>query len=139
MNTRTMSKLIAALLGLAVLLTACSSTSSTDEAVLETVSPAAAAALIEEQPDGLVVLDVRTPEEFQAGRIESASNVDFYDADFAAQLDALDKDVPYVMYCRSGNRSAGALETMKDLGFTEVYEVEGGIVNWNQQGYPVEG
>jgi len=139
MKTTTMTKLIVAVLGLSVLVTACSSAGATDEVVLETVAPADAAAVVEEQPEGLVVLDIRTPEEFQAGRIESATNVDYYDSDFAAQLDTLDKDVPYVMYCNSGNRSEGALGIMKDLGFTEVYEIDGGIVNWYQEGYPVEG
>jgi rhodanese-related sulfurtransferase len=64
--------------------------------------------------------------------------VDFYADDFAAQLDTLDKDVPYVLYCNSGNRSSDAVKTMKDLGFVEVYEIDGGIVNWYDQGFPIE-
>jgi rhodanese-related sulfurtransferase len=87
---------------------------------------------------GLVVLDIRTPEEFNEARLADAIMVDFYADDFADQLDALDKDVPYVMYCRSGNRSSEAVTTMKDLGFVEVYEIDGGIVNWSERGYPIE-
>ena len=119
-----------------LLVTACSSGS--DTATIELVSPADAAQVIEDDPAGLVVLDIRTPEEFNEARLADSVNVDFYDADFADQLDALDKDDPYVMYCRSGNRSSEAIKTMKDLGFVEVYEIDGGIVNWYDSGFPVE-
>jgi rhodanese-related sulfurtransferase len=94
--------------------------------------------VIADDPAGLVVLDIRTPEEFNEARLADAIMVDFYADDFEAQLDTLDKDVPYVMYCRSGNRSSEAVKTMKDLGFVEVYEIDGGIVNWYDQGYPIE-
>jgi rhodanese-related sulfurtransferase len=119
-----------------LLVTACSSGS--DTATIELVSPADAAQVIEDDPAGLVVLDIRTPEEFNEARLADAVNVDFYDADFADQLDALDKNDPYVMYCRSGNRSSEAIKTMKDLGFVEVYEIDGGIANWYDSGFPVE-
>jgi rhodanese-related sulfurtransferase len=119
-----------------LLVTACSSGS--DTATIELVSPSDAAEVIEDDPAGLVVLDIRTPEEFNEVRLAGAVNVDFYDTDFAEQLDGLDKNDPYVMYCRSGNRSADAAKTMKDLGFVEVYEIDGGIVNWYDSGFPVE-
>ena len=119
-----------------LLVTACSSGS--DTATIELVSPADAAQVIEDDPAGLVVLDIRTPEEFNEARLADSVNVDFYDADFADQLDALDKNDPYVMYCRSGNRSSEAIKTMKDLGFVEVYEIDGGIANWYDSGFPVE-
>jgi len=93
--------------------------------------------VIADDPAGLVVLDIRTPEEFDEAHLADAIDVDFYASDFADQLDKLDKDVPYVMYCRTGNRSSDAVQTMKDLGFVEVYEIDGGIVNWYEQGYPV--
>lgn len=129
-------KLFALVLLLGVLVTACSSGS--DTATVELVSPEQAAEVIADDPAGLVILDIRTPEEFNEVRLGGATNVDYYDTDFADQLDALDKNDPYVMYCRSGNRSSDAVKTMKDLGFTEVYEIDGGIVNWIESGYPVE-
>lgn len=119
-----------------LLVTACSSGS--DTATIELVSPDEAAQVIDDDPTGLVVLDIRTPEEFNEARLANAINVDYYDADFADQLDGLDKNDPYVMYCRSGNRSSDAVKTMKDLGFVEVYEIDGGIVNWYDSGFPVE-
>lgn len=129
-------KLVGLVLVALLLVAACSSAG--DTATIELVSPAEAAQVIDDDPAGLVVLDIRTPEEFTEVRLPGAVNIDFYAPDFAAQLDGLDKNDPYVMYCRSGNRSSEAVETMKDLGFVEVYEVDGGIVNWYEEGFPVE-
>ena len=129
-------KLVGLVLVMVLLMAACSSAG--DTATIELVSPAEAAQVIDDDPAGLVVLVIRTPEEFNEVRLPGAVNIDFYAPDFADQLDGLDKDDPYVMYCRSGNRSSEAVETMKDLGFVEVYEVDGGIVNWYDAGFPVE-
>lgn len=71
-----------------------------------------------------VILDVRTPEEFVAGHLEGAVNVDVQSADFDARIGELDPDADYVVYCRSGNRSAAAIERMTGLGFTSL--VDGG-------------
>jgi rhodanese-related sulfurtransferase len=136
MKPGTIRSLLALILALSVLVTACSS--STDTQSIQLVSPADAAQVIADDPADLVILDIRTLDEFDEARLADAVMVDFYAADFADQLDALDKNVPYVMYCRTGNRSSDAVKTMKDLGFVEVYEIDGGIVNWFEQGYPIE-
>jgi rhodanese-related sulfurtransferase len=104
---------------------------------ISTISVDAAAAITDNPPDDLVVLDVRTPEEFAEGHLEGAVLVDFYAADFAEQLAALDTDVPYLVYCRSGNRSGQALGVMEQLGFTSAVDVDGGIVAWTGAGLPV--
>ena len=135
MKPRLIRSLLLLILALSVLVTACSSDTTTQS--IELVSPADAAQVIADDPTGLVVLDIRTPEEFNEARLADAIMVDFYADDFADQLDTLDKDVPYVMYCRTGNRTVEAVKTMKELGFLEVYEIDGGIVNWYEQGYPV--
>ncbi|MBI2860027.1 MAG: rhodanese-like domain-containing protein [Chloroflexi bacterium] len=83
-----------------------------------------------------VVLDVRTPEEFNSGRLSGAVNIDFYSSTFADELDRLDKDKVYLVYCRTGQRSAKAVNLMKELGFTRVYNMLGGIVQWQSQGFP---
>ena len=103
---------------------------------VETVAPAEAAAIITSEADE-VVLDIRTAEEFSGGIIEGAVNIDYYATDFAAQLDELDKDAHYVVYCRSGNRSGDAQATFVDLGFVDVTEIDGGIANWYNSGLPV--
>ncbi|MCL1594351.1 MAG: rhodanese-like domain-containing protein [Actinomycetia bacterium] len=127
------TKLLLAGLGLgAVIIAGCSSGAS----AVETVAPADAAQIITTQTDE-IILDIRTPDEFSQGVIEGAINIDFYDSDFADQLDALDKDARYVVYCRSGSRSGQARATFEELGFTNVTEIDGGIANWYNDGLPV--
>ncbi len=121
---------------LAVLTTACGSDADTASG-LKTVSVDESAAVLESPPDGLVVLDVRTPEEFDEGHLDGAELLDFYEPDFAARLATLDSDAPYLLYCRSGNRSGQTLDMMRDLGFTDVTEIDGGINAWTAAGEPV--
>jgi rhodanese-related sulfurtransferase len=106
--------------------------------VIETVTPVEAVELLADPPAGLVVLDVRTPEEFAAGRLAGARNLDFYSATFADDLAALDREVPYLLYCRTDNRSAEVRGLMRELGFREVHEIDGGIVAWAEAGLPYE-
>jgi len=67
-----------------------------------------------------VLIDVRTPEEFAQQHLEGALNINVQSADFVTQIEALDRNTAYAVYCRSGNRSAQAVKIMKDLGFTSV-------------------
>lgn len=75
----------------------------------------------------LVVLDVRTPEEVAEGFIPEAINYNFNSPDFKEQLSALDKNKPYLVYCRSGKRSGKAIEMMKAMGFKKLYELPEGF------------
>ena len=120
---------------LVLLVAACGGTST---AVFELTPAPEAADLLASPPEGLVVLDVRTPEEFYSGHIAAAVNVDFYEPSFAAALEALDRDTPYFVYCRSGNRSGETVTAMKELGFTEIYELEDGINSWAEVGLPLQ-
>jgi phage shock protein E len=106
---------------------------------LATVAPSDAAAVIDPAAGEVVVLDIRTPEEYDEGHLEGAVLVDFYEPDFVEQLDALDRDTPYVLYCRSGNRTSQTLPVMEQLGFRSVTEVGGGILAWQADGLPVSG
>ncbi|MBI5158207.1 MAG: rhodanese-like domain-containing protein [Acidimicrobiia bacterium] len=110
---------------------------SSPTAVIVSIEAAAAADLLGEDPDA-VVLDIRTPQEYAESRIAGSMNIDFYADDFSTRLDALDRDVTYVIYCRSGNRTTAALDVFRDLGFTSVYAVEGGIQAWEATGLAVE-
>jgi rhodanese-related sulfurtransferase len=112
-------------------------TDATSITGISTISVDDAASIVDNPPANLVVLDVRTPEEFAEGHLDGATLVDFYDADFAEQLAALDRDVPYLVYCRSGNRSGQALQVMEQLGFSSAADVDGGIVAWTGAGLPV--
>lgn len=74
-----------------------------------------------------VVLDVRTPAEYAGRHVKGAVNLNFYAADFAAQLAALDRQKTYLVYCASGSRSGQAAAQMHALGFAEVYNLTGGF------------
>lgn len=76
------------------------------------------------------LIDVRTPEEFANGKIANATNSNFFDADFKAQMNQLDKNKPVLVYCASGGRSAKAVALLKDLGFVEIHELKGGYNAW---------
>jgi phage shock protein E len=106
-------------------------------ASIQLVQPDEAAATIAAPPDDLVILDVRTPEEFAEGHIDGAVMIDFYRDDFAAAVAQLDPDVPYVLYCRSGNRSGQTAALMTELGFSAVDDVDGGVIAWQNAGLPL--
>jgi rhodanese-related sulfurtransferase len=109
------------------------------EPVITILTPPMAYSLIEENkanPD-FVILDVRTPEEYADGYIAESILLDFYADDFEAELDELDKNKTYLVYCRSGNRSGKSVKMMKDLNFMEVYDVDGGILRWEAEGFPM--
>jgi rhodanese-related sulfurtransferase len=140
--------LIASAAAVAISLTACGGSDSAstpepsaspapDASGIRVVSASEAAATIAEAPENLVILDVRTQEEFDEGHIEGAVMLDFYREDFAQELAKFDPEVPYVLYCRSGNRSSGARAIMADLGFQSVEDIDGGIVGWQEAGLPV--
>jgi phage shock protein E len=86
---------------------------------------------------GTIVLDVRTPAEFASGHLPRAKNIDIEAADFATRIAALDKGSAYAVYCRSGNRSGVAMEQMSAAGFTQVYDLTGGIGAWQGMGGPM--
>ena len=83
-----------------------------------------------------VVLDVRTPEEFAEGHLSGAVNVNMLAPDFERRLDALDRGKTYLVYCRTGNRSAKAVQAMQRLGFRSVYHMFEGTVGWQKKGFP---
>ena len=142
---RRTSRPLLVLLGLALVVAACggesadeaAGTGSDDGSGIRLVSAEAGEAIRTDPPEGLVVLDVRTPEEFAEGHLEDAVMIDFYEEDFADQLAELDPDAPYLLYCRSGNRSSQAVEIMRELGFTDVADVDGGILAWDEAGLPI--
>jgi rhodanese-related sulfurtransferase len=85
----------------------------------------------------LAPLDVRTAAEFESGHLHGAKNLDSLSAGFKASLAALDKSRPYLLYCARGNRSAKVFDLMKELGFSRVTHLDGGIRAWTSAGGPV--
>ena len=98
---------------------------------------AAAVLLALSTHDDFVLLDIRTPPEIEASHIAGAQMLDYYAPTFRDALAQLDRDITYLIYCRTGNRTGKTMTLMKELGFTRVYDLGGGITQWAAQGYPV--
>ncbi|MFC2005053.1 rhodanese-like domain-containing protein [Chloroflexota bacterium] len=86
-------------------------------------------------PD-FVIIDVRTPEEYAKGHIENAVNIDYSSENFQDEIDKLDRSKTYLIHCQSGRRSAGALNIMKELNFTTIYHIYGGMLEWTSEELP---
>jgi rhodanese-related sulfurtransferase len=118
--------------------------SAENKAVLAAKQPAKVQRVDVEEFDKLranknsVVLDVRTKEEFKAGHIPGAVNIDFKAADFEQQVGKLDKSKPYLVHCAAGVRSAAASKKMESAGFKELYDLAPGFRGWEKAGKPVE-
>ena len=85
----------------------------------------------------VVILDVRTPDEFNGGTIENAVNADITSYDFTNVAQTLDKSTPVMVFCLSGGRSKDAAKALRNMGFNTVYELKGGILKWNAENLPV--
>lgn len=94
---------------------------------MQEISSQSAIDLIENNSD-LVIVDVRTEAEYGAGHIEGALNIDLNSLNFKDEIDKLDKNKKYLVYCRSGNRSRIAGKIIEALGFNDVYNLDGGVV-----------
>jgi len=128
--------LLVTLIAGAILTVGCAAEAPTQ--VTENVTAQEAFTLIQDNqgnPD-FVLIDVRTPEEFAEGHIEEAINIDFRSENFRDEINKLDKDKTYLIYCRSGRRSADALDMMKELNFTRIYHMNGGILEWTEEELP---
>ncbi len=84
-----------------------------------------------------ILLDVRTPGEFKQGHVPGALEIDFLSDDFVDKVSKLDKDTTYLIYCRSGHRSHQAGTKMKELGY-KVVNLEGGFLQWQEEGFEIE-
>jgi rhodanese-related sulfurtransferase len=85
---------------------------------------------------GFVLLDVRTPKEFNEERIDGAVMVDYLSPSFRDEMAKRDRGKTYLVYCRTGHRTNGALKVMRELGFLNVYGFGGGITKWKEAGFP---
>ena len=84
-----------------------------------------------------VLVDVRTEDEYNSGYIENSLNIDYFSNDFSVNADKLDKSKPIILYCRSGKRSSMSANKISKLGFKEIYNLEGGILEWIEEGNAV--
>lgn len=136
-----MSALVGALLGLLILTSSSCSGQTVDpvtgqstqiqtSSVKEDINAQTFAAKI--NGENVVLLDVRTPQEFATGHIPNATNLNYNDPNFAQNVNALDKSKTYLVYCKSGVRSGNAANLMQSSGFNTIYTLQGGIMGWSE-------
>lgn len=129
-----MKKILALLALVGVLFVAgCSSGGSAGS--VETVDPQAFVTSMSEP--GVTVVDVRTPAEYAAAHVDGAINIDVEGSTFAADIEKLDKNGTYALYCHSGRRSALASDQMSQAGFTKIVNLKGGIADLQAAGAPI--
>ena len=80
------------------------------------------------------IIDVRTPQEFASGHIDNAVNIDWLSDNFVANTQKLDKTKPVFLYCKTSNRSTQAAKKLEELGFTTIYNMKGGLLQWDAEG-----
>ena len=85
-----------------------------------------------------VLIDVRTPGEYAQGHLANAISMDIYSNDFKSRASKLDKSKPVFVYCKAGSRSDSAADVLSDLGFKEIYDLNGGIISWQKANKPIE-
>lgn len=83
------------------------------------------------------ILDVRTPGEFSQGHIQNALNINWNGNNFESETAKLDKSKPIYVYCLSGGRSSSAASFLRNNGFSEVYELVGGVMSWRNNNLPL--
>jgi rhodanese-related sulfurtransferase len=103
------------------------------------VTPKEAADLTKKHLDDIdfVILDIRTPGEYQSGHLPNSILIDFYSKEFVNKISRLDKKKTYLLYCRSGNRSGRSLDLFRQMKFQQVYHMSNGIIGWTSEGLPV--
>ena len=89
---------------------------------------------LEKKNHGAIVIDIRTPEEIQHGKIAGALEMDCSQIDFQAQVEKLDRSKSYLLYCRSGYRSGEVLKLFQHLNFQDIHDLGGGIGEWIRTG-----
>lgn len=119
---------------LATSFTACTSSQakngSAENVIAKTVDVTEWERLTKDQPG--TVLDVRTQEEFDKGAVPNAVLIDWYSDTFNQEVGKLNKELPVYIYCHSGGRSKRAMNRMSGLGFTEIYNLKGGMMAWRE-------
>lgn len=109
------------------------STTVTSKTISENLNPKTFSEKLQVEPDAQLI-DVRTTEEFNSKHLDMATNIDINESGFDKKIATLDKTKPTFVYCLSGGRSSVAIDKMQKQGFTELYNMDGGMIKWDAQG-----
>ncbi len=119
----------------ALVLQSCSGNTQPGSDISYNLEATAFAEKLNELPNAPLI-DVRTPGEFADGHLRQAKNIDWNSSSFESDIQALDKTQPVFVYCLSGGRSSSAAAKMRAIGFSKVFELDGGIIKWRAANLP---
>ena len=91
-----------------------------------------------EKSKKLIIIDVRTKDEYKKSHLTNSKLIDFFDSNFEDKIKNLDKKTPYLVHCQSGGRSMKAFKLMQSLGFKKVYHLDGGMLTWKKLGKKIQ-
>ena len=121
---------------LTLVIVSCNNAQKTSDKVMtqaiEVVAPKAMYEILLKDPSAQLV-DVRTKDEFAVSHLKDAQNICVTDNDFKQKVAYLDRSKPVYVYCKKGGRSAQASKILKQMGFTKIFDLQGGITNWEKQ------
>ena len=115
-----------------VIFTACTGVAQKEGTINKTINPTEFEQKLKQSE--IQLIDVRTPEEYADGGITGSVNLNYNSADFEQRIGQLDKNKTVLVYCLSGGRSGKAANQMNSMGFKEVYNMQGGLVQWRSEG-----
>ena len=122
--------LFISILALGFVLQSCNNSA---EGKIEMVSPLQVYEAVHGE-DSMQLVDVRTEEEYEVSHLKNAQNICVTSKDFREKVATLDREKPIYVYCKKGGRSAKAASILKEMGFTKVYDLQGGITSWHEEG-----
>ena len=118
-----------------VSLSACNSSQKSPQQskgeIVEVMAPKAMYEVLKEAPYAQLI-DVRTKDEYGVSHLKNSQNICITDDDFKTKVASLDKNAPIYVYCKKGGRSARAAKVLKEMGFTKIYDLQGGITAWDK-------
>lgn len=123
------------ILMLVFLFTACQNKTENSKNINKNLNVSEFEALIK---NDVQLIDVRTKEEFNESHLAKSHNIDINDGSWESEVMKLDKQKPVLVYCQSGGRSSNAASALADLGFTKIYNLEGGIMKWISEGKKID-
>lgn len=122
------------ILSISLLLLPCSTIADENPATVKSVDAQDLQKMIKEEPDNILIVDVRTPGEFNDGHLTDAKNINFFGPRFEQEIANLPNDKQIIVYCKSGRRAEAAAQIMQEAGLKKVSTLKDGISGWKKTG-----